>query len=199
MEAHLAPPGGALSSPPPGFNYFEHVLPLSPTDRLVRKFLKFWPLVEAVASMSKDPSTKVGALALDKNFNIISTGYNGFPRGVNDDPARYADRETKLRLVSHAEQNLIAQAAYGGRSLKGATLLVSSLFPCSNCAKSIIQSGVVRVISPHPSCEPRWAVESKWATILFDEAQVEIIHVKQIVESDGTASWAVDRSGEGGD
>lgn len=146
-------------------------------NRGAARFMKFWPLVEAVAQMSKDPSTKVGALALDDNLNIIATGYNGFPRGVDDNPDRYSDRETKLRLVSHAEQNLIAQAAYGGRSLKGATLLVSSLFPCSSCAKSIIQAGVVRIISPRPDESERWAEESKWAKLMFDEAGVEQMYV----------------------
>lgn len=89
----------------------------------------------------------------------------------------YADRDIKLRLVSHAEQNLIAQAAYGGRSLRGATLLVSKLYPCSSCAKSIIQAGVVRVISPNPSDNVRWADESKWAQLMFSESGVEVIHV----------------------
>lgn len=157
------------------------------------KYLKFWPIVEAVASMSKDPSTKVGAIALDENLNIIATGFNGFPRGVNDDPSRYADRETKLRLVSHAEQNLIAQAAYGGRSLRGATLLVSSLYPCSNCAKSIIQSGVSRVISPPPDTSERWREESQWAKIMFNESHVEIIHVTKTTGPDGQAIWASHR------
>lgn len=144
---------------------------------LINKFLKFWPVVEAVAEMSKDPSTKVGALALDNNMNIIATGFNGFPRGVSDTLERYADRDIKLRLVSHAEQNLIAQAAYGGRSLRGATLLVSKLYPCSSCAKSIIQAGIVRVISPNPSDNVRWADESKWAQLMFSESGVEVIHV----------------------
>ena len=146
-------------------------------QKTVAKFLRFWPVVEAVATMSKDPSTKVGALALDDNFNIVATGFNGFPRGVSDDPSRYEDRVVKLKLVSHAEQNLIAQAAYGGRSLRGATMLVSSLFPCSNCAKSIIQSGVVRIISPEPDTSERWQEESKLAKLLFDEASVELIYV----------------------
>lgn len=146
-------------------------------DAVVAKFMKFWPIVEAVASMSKDPSTKVGSIALDENLNIVATGFNGFPRGVMDLQERYADRDTKLRLVSHAEQNLIAQAAYGGRSLKGATLLVSSLYPCANCAKSIIQSGIIRVISPKPDSSERWAEESKWAQLMFKEAKVETVYV----------------------
>ena len=157
----------------------------------LNKFLKFWPIVEAVASMSKDPSTRVGALALDDNMNIIATGFNGFPRGVKDDISRYMDRDTKLRLVSHAEQNLIAQAAYGGRTLKGSTILVSSLYPCANCAKSIIQAGVVRVMSPEPDSSDRWLEESKWAKLMFDESSVEQIYVRKIETVYGSAIWSI--------
>ena len=147
--------------------------------RRIQKSLKFWPVVETVATMSKDPSTQVGALALDENYNIIATGYNGFPRGVDDSIERYADRETKYALISHAEQNLIAQAAYSGRSLRGATLLVSSLFPCSSCAKSIIQSGIKLVLSPHPDNNERWAEQAKWASLMFKEAGV-VVHYLEV-------------------
>lgn len=139
-------------------------------------WLKYLPVAKAVAAMSKDPSTQVGAIALDENRNIIATGYNGFPRGVNDDPARYADRSTKYSLIAHAEQNLVAQAAYGGRSLKGCTVILTSLYPCSACAKSLIQAGVRRVISPPPDTDPRWAEEAKWASLMFEESGVELCH-----------------------
>lgn len=145
-------------------------------DPFVRKVLSYLPVARAVASMSRDPSTKVGVVAFDDNLNIIATGRNGFPRGVTDSPERYENRETKYRLISHGEQNLVAQAAYGGRSLKGATVLLTSLFPCAACAKSLIQSGVVRIVSPRPDTNPRWEEEAKWAGIMFEEAGVEIIY-----------------------
>lgn len=143
---------------------------------MVVKFLRFRGIAEAVAAMSKDPSTKVGSVALDDNFNIVATGFNGFPRGVKDTPERYSDRTVKYRLVSHAEQNLVAQAAYGGRSLKGCTVILTSLFPCSSCAKSLIQAGIIRVISPPPDTDPRWAEEAEFASMMFEEAGVEVIH-----------------------
>lgn len=145
----------------------------------VRKVLAYLPVACAVASMSKDPSTQVGAIALDDNLNIIATGRNGFPRGVKDLPDRYADRGVKYRLISHAEQNLVAQAAYGGRALKGATVLLTALFPCSACAKSLIQAGVSRIVSPHPDTNPRWEEEAKWASLMFSEAGVEVVHYEQ--------------------
>ena len=148
---------------------------------MIRKFVEYWSVVEAVAQMSKDPSTKVGAIALDDKLNIVATGRNGFPRGVEDTPERYADRDTKYRLVSHAEQNLIAQAAYSGRSLAGTTLLVSSLYPCANCAKSIIQAGIVRVISPRFDGNERWIEEARWARLMFTEAGVECLYIEDLL------------------
>ncbi len=140
------------------------------------KHLKFINIAKEIAALSKDPSTKVGAIALDDQMNIIATGYNGFPRGVDDDPARYNDRPTKYKLISHSEQNLVAQAAYSGHSLAGSTVLLTNLFPCSSCAKSLIQAGVKRVLSPPPDTDPRWADEAYWANLMFKEAGVEIVH-----------------------
>ena len=155
----------------------------------VAKFLKFMPVAEAVAALSKDPSTKVGAIALDDNFNIISTGYNGFPRGVDDTADRYNDRPTKYKLIAHGESNLVAQSAYSGQSLKGATVLLTSLFPCSSCAKALIQAGVVRIISPPPNTDPRWEEESRWAKLMFEEAGVALLSVEKYTLEGQPSYW----------
>lgn len=136
------------------------------------RFLKFLPMLQTVAGLSKDPSTKVGAIAFDENMNIVSTGYNGFPRRVRDTPERYADRELKYKLVCHAEQNVVAQAAYAGHAMRNTTVMVSSLFPCSACAKSLIQAGVVCIISPPPDTDPRWLEEAQISELLFLEAGI---------------------------
>lgn len=138
------------------------------------KHLKFLGHAKASAALSKDPSTKVGAVALDDDFDVVSTGYNGFARGVNDDPERYADREFKYRLIVHAEANLVAQAARNGRSLKGCTVILTSLFPCSACASLLVQAGVKCIIAPVVDNE-RWAEEAKYARLIFSEAGVEVI------------------------
>lgn len=143
-------------------------------------YLKFMAVAEAFAAMSKDPSTKVGAIALTDNRIMISSGYNGFPRGVNDSAARYEDRTTKYALVSHAEANLVAQAAYSGHSLKDSTVLVTPLHPCASCAKLLVQAGVKRVISPVPHIEERWKQESEWASTIFTEAGVEVVFVEKV-------------------
>ena len=97
------------------------------------------------AKRSKDPNTQVGACIVDDNNVIISTGYNGFPIGCSDDEFPW-DREgkmTKYPYVVHAELNAILNAS--GKSLRGAKIYVA-LFPCNECAKAIIQSGIREVI-----------------------------------------------------
>lgn len=97
---------------------------------------------------SKDPNTQVGACIVNSENRIMSVGYNGFPRGCSDDEypwERSGDdqNETKYPFVCHAELNAILNA--GGNSLKGCKIYVA-LFPCNECAKAIIQSGINEVI-----------------------------------------------------
>jgi dCMP deaminase len=98
------------------------------------------------AQRSKDPSTQVGACIIDKDKRILSTGYNGFPHGCSDDEFPWnrdeTRGETKYQFVVHAELNAILNAS--GKSLAGSKLYVA-LFPCHECAKAIIQSGVQTV------------------------------------------------------
>ena len=99
------------------------------------------------AERSKDPNTQVGACIVDSDNRIVSTGYNGFPYGCSDDEfpwAREGDtQDTKYAYVVHAELNAILNAR--GRSVVGTTLYVA-LFPCNECAKAIIQSGITEVV-----------------------------------------------------
>jgi len=105
--------------------------------------------VSLLASMrSKDPSTQVGACIVSTENKIMSVGYNGFPRGCSDDDfpwERSAENanDTKYPFVCHAELNAILNA--GGQNLAGSKIYVA-LFPCNECAKAIIQSGIKEVI-----------------------------------------------------
>lgn len=97
---------------------------------------------------SKDPSTQVGACIVNDDNKIMSVGYNGLPRGCSDDEFPWGrkgekDSDTKYPYVCHAELNAILNA--GGNSLKGCRIYVA-LFPCNECAKAIIQSGIKEVI-----------------------------------------------------
>lgn len=97
------------------------------------------------AKRSKDPNTQVGACIVNKNKRILSTGYNGFPYGCSDDlfPWEREGDDTKYKYVVHAELNAILNA--GGKNLEGSRLYVD-LFPCNECAKAIIQTGIAEVV-----------------------------------------------------
>ncbi len=105
----------------------------------------FMSVALLAAMRSKDPNTQVGACIVGEDDRIISTGYNGFPRGCSDDefPWDRDGEETKYPYVVHAELNAILNA--GGKSLAGARVYVG-LFPCNESAKAIIQAGIKEVI-----------------------------------------------------
>jgi len=129
---------------------------------------RFVDLANHIAKWSKDPSTKVGSVIVDHDKRIIGLGYNGFPRGVPDHPEVYADKLTKYRFVVHAEANAILNANVG---VKGMTMYATK-YPCSECAKLIIQSGISRVISPPPSSEGKWMVDAEYSRMMFKQACV---------------------------
>ena len=105
----------------------------------------FMGIALLTAMRSKDPSSQVGACIVSPDNIIISTGYNGLPNGCSDDvyPWEREGAETKYPFVVHAELNAILNA--NGRDLRGSRLYVA-LFPCNECAKAIIQSGVKEVL-----------------------------------------------------
>jgi dCMP deaminase len=135
---------------------------------------KFIKIVDAVASMSKD-TTQVGCVVVSDDGAILSVGYNGFPRGVTEDSRRTV-RPAKYLWTAHAEENAIAQAARVGATLMGGTMILSGLFPCTTCARMIIQAGIKRVIAPimAESCEGRWHEERRVSLQMFSEAGVEV-------------------------
>ena len=105
----------------------------------------FMGVAKLAAHRSKDPNTQVGACIVSPDDIIISTGYNGMPKGCSDDefPWGREGAETKYPYVVHAELNAILNA--NGRDLRGSRVYVA-LFPCNECAKAIIQSGVKEVV-----------------------------------------------------
>ena len=105
----------------------------------------FMGVAKLAAQRSKDPSTQVGACIVSEENIIISTGYNGMPQGCDDDafPWNRDGEVNKYPFVVHAELNAILNA--NGRDLRGSRVYVA-LFPCNECAKAIIQSGVKEVV-----------------------------------------------------
>jgi len=108
---------------------------------------RYLSLASEIAQWSKDPRTKVGAVAIGGVGQILATGFNGFPRGIEDSTYRLEVREIKNRYVVHAEQNCIYNATINGVSLEGSTLFVSGLHICRECAKGIIQVGISKVVA----------------------------------------------------
>jgi len=129
-----------------------------------------------VAKLSKDPSTKVGAVVFDPKRRIVSAGYNGFARGVHDTEARLTDRGTKYKLVIHAEKNAITFAT---APLEGCTMVVTHPC-CAQCAALTIQSGVKHVMWPAPPEEfrQRWAADYELSKQQFAEAGVRVEEVQ---------------------
>ena len=149
------------------------------TERWDNHFLE---LALANARMSKDPRTRVGAVIVGPDREIRSTGFNGFPRGISDTHERLHCRETKLKLIVHAEMNAILNAARIGTALKGCTLYLAATDdtglvwggpPCTRCTVETIQSGISNIVShPFKDVPSRWAEDIKLARSLLDEAGI---------------------------
>jgi dCMP deaminase len=122
-----------------------------PTD------IRFLRRAREVSTWSKDPGTKIGAIAVDEDGVTLTDGCNGFPRGFADTADRLNDRPFKLKHTIHAEQNCIYNASRTGAKLKGSTMYVYGLPVCENCSLGIIQAGVRSVVMCYP--EP---VREEW-------------------------------------
>ncbi len=136
---------------------------------------RYLALAAEVATWSKDPSTQVGAVTVGSKKEVLSQGFNGFPRGIHDTDERYNHRETKYKFVVHAEMNAIYNATYSGTSLDGATLYVHGLPICSECAKGIIQVGIKKVVIKKSKELDNWNESVQLSQAMFDEAGVELI------------------------
>jgi dCMP deaminase len=149
---------------------------------------RFTAVANQIASWSKD-STKVGCVVVDDKCDILATGYNGYPRGVDDTVEERKQRPSKYLFTAHAEANACFSAARRGISLDGGTLFLSNLYPhmtmpCADCAKAIAQSGIKRVVCelPHVRTE-QWEEFFKVASDIFRESGVEVV-IRHNVQSE---------------
>jgi dCMP deaminase len=131
------------------------------------------------AMRSKDPNTQVGACIVNQDLKIVGTGYNGFPKGCSDDELPWGREgnplQTKYPFVCHAELNAILNSI--SRDLRGCTLYVV-MFPCNECAKAIIQSGIKEVVyrdNKYPDSD-----SVKASTIMLEQAGVKL---RQLVQN----------------
>ena len=140
---------------------------------------RYMAIAKDVASWSKDPNTKVGAVAVGDKGQILSQGYNGFPRGILDCEGRLNDRETKYKFVVHAEMNVIYNATYSGVSLNESKLYVYGLPVCNECCKGIIQVGIKEVYVAQECIDlrPHWFESWQQSLDMFNEAKIKVFAV----------------------
>ena len=137
--------------------------------------IRFMEMANLVASWSKDTNTKVGAVIIDKDKIVLSMGYNGFPRGCDDSIESRFEKPTKYLFTEHAERNCIYHAARHGVSLRNCTLYVT-LFPCADCTRAVIQSGITKVVGPTPDVDHhKWGESFKASLVMMEEAGVEVV------------------------
>ena len=128
------------------------------------------------AMRSKDPNTKVGACIVDENKKVVSIGYNGMPSGCDESQLSWNKGEgldSKYLYVCHAEFNAILNTRNGTSALRGCTLYVS-LFPCNECTKAIIQTGIKEVVYISNKYENTVGVQASKRMLLL--AGVKIRH-----------------------
>lgn len=138
---------------------------------------RFIAMAAVVADWSKDTSTQFGCVIVGPDREIRSTGYNGMPRNIMDGVPERMERPTKYFYAEHSERNAIYNAARIGTPLQDCTLYVTSKplkFPtCADCARAIIQSGIIRVVQESPNGDyARWKESCDAALKMYQEAGV---------------------------
>lgn len=137
---------------------------------------RFMELADLVATWSKDPSTKVGCVLVNEDRHVISTGFNGFPRGVQDHTYRYTNRDVKYLMVQHAEMNAVTQAV---APTKGSTAYVTH-HPCATCMGLLINAGVKVIYTRKPAegLAERFKTSFQVAQVMADEARVALLFLE---------------------
>jgi len=125
----------------------------------------FMDMAEVVATKSKDPSTQVGCVIVDKKHRPVSNGYNGFVSGC-DEKKMSQERPLKYHLVIHAEMNALI---FSNKSLEGC-IVYTTHYPCDNCLKHLLQAGVRQIYYKYDEHVERYSKEQKEAIKRFYEA-----------------------------
>ena len=134
---------------------------------------RFMRLAQYIAQWSKYPGRKTGAIVVGPKNIILSTGYNGLPRGVNDDVGERYSKDVKYKWTEHAERNAIYNAPV---SLDGYRMYVN-WFPCMDCARAIVQSGITELIARSPNLnDPDWGHDFELALELFAEVGIKVCY-----------------------
>jgi dCMP deaminase len=150
------------------------------------KLLALLPMAEAVRSLSKDSNTKIGALIIDEDYTIRSTGYNGLSRGIDESPPERHSRINgeKYFWYEHAERNAIYNAIRIHADIRNCYMLLTCDIPCCDCARAIIQTmhkGIILVSTENkPSNQTLWQEHAKRSRMMFEETYKEIIYISDL-------------------
>ena len=145
---------------------------------------RFMLLAHHIAGWSKERGRKVGAVVVGPDKEIRSTGFNGLPRGVNDELEERHSKESGAKYIwsSHAERNAIYNAARVGIPLKGCAIYVP-WFPCVECTKAIIQSGISELVAYQPDmADPRWGADFSIVIEMLTELGVIVRYMPKLAE-----------------
>jgi len=136
----------------------------------------FYKIADQVKEKSKDSRTKIGAVIVGKDKEIVSTGYNSFPRGIEDNKKERQERPEKYYWFEHAERNAIYNAALIGVSTKGCTMYLTCGIPCADCARGIINAGISKVfiMKEGGAQSKKWEESANRSREMFNEAGVKI-------------------------
>lgn len=145
-----------------------------------RKFVKMAQFI--ADEFSKDDSTKVGAVVVGPDHELRTTGFNGFPRGINDEDPDLWVRPLKYSIVEHAERNAFYNATRTGVSLNGCTMYVNfEPIACTDCARGIIQTGIIRIVGPRikfPGKGEQWEEDYKIANKMLQYVNIEQVWIE---------------------
>jgi len=139
----------------------------------------FMTVAYLVAMKSKDESTHCGSVIVDEMNHIVSTGYNSFVRGINDDVPERQLRPEKYMWFEHGERNAVYSASYRGSSTKGCKIYVTGV-PCCDCARAIIQAGITEVIvEEREDFGKEWDDSCQVTLRMFNEANIKLREMKE--------------------
>ncbi len=141
---------------------------------------RWMDMAELVATWSKDRSRQVSAIIVDQRQVMVAMGWNGFPRGIDDNVEERHERPAKYLWTEHAERNAIYNAAANGTALMNCRMYLR-WYPCADCARAIIQSGIWQVICVEPDWnDPTYGADFKVVKEMFTEAKISVMFVTGI-------------------
>ena len=145
-------------------------------EREMQWLTYFMTLAKNVSTMSKDPSHKVGAVIVDQNKRIVSTGFNGFAKNIIDSKERLNDKDIKRKLTLHAEENAVT---FAKRDLEGCDIYVYGYPPCTHCTSLLIQSGIkcIYYMNPTGYTSEHWKKDFELAQQIAEEANIPYLEL----------------------